>query len=111
MEDFKENDEHSSEMVTSFLRRIVTAAAKLSNPSVDDEVVAESGGETPTELVDTIASHLLSACHPETLACGVSNFPAINETKEHDKPMYSPEEEENIKIYQYRRTDYLRLLS
>jgi hypothetical protein len=104
------NERENHDVVIDFLRLISVATTTLSQIDDEDQHMTDGSDQSAAHFMDMIARHLLSACNPQVLASGVSNLPKLT-TDDDDKPTTDQEDhEENIKVYQYRRTDYLRRL-
>ena len=108
----KENERDDYEVVINFLRKISVAAKKLSQEHNEhDGLMYDSSDEDADYFVDQIARHLLSACNPSILCLDVSNLPKLNAAGNEEKHLLEEEtDNEDIAHYQYRKTDYLRLL-
>jgi MoxR-like ATPase len=105
------NKQENEELVVDFLRRISAAAGKLAHINGGYERMDESGDESAAHFIDLTARHLLKACDPEILAGNVSNLPELGTDEDKNFGVGEDEDEEEIlKTYQYRRTDYLRQL-
>lgn len=108
--------EEISVVFGDFLRRVAAAALTLSRGNyVDGDLKAV---ENTAHLVDAIAQNLLRAYDPDILLLSADGLPAIEVIHEEDSVVRDGDDDEegdayhrqHLREYQYRRTDYLRLL-
>lgn len=100
------------ETVASFLNRVRHAVSMLSTK--DNTRQSQMDSDDPAYLLDLIARNLLDVARPTVLILGVADLPKLAETDCNDEGNEeiddNGEESNSFPLYQYRRSDYLRLL-
>eukprot|EP00934_Nitzschia_sp_Nitz4_P000670 Nitzschia sp. Nitz4//scaffold122_size67431//7852//24798//NITZ4_006082-RA/size67431-snap-gene-0.19-mRNA-1//1//CDS//3329534394//670//frame0 len=109
MSDLEDKDA-TSNVVSSFLERVVDAATMLATKDGNVKNKPALQLRDPLFLVEVLSDQLLEAGKPDVLATDVIGLPDIGKVAQLTSDNTEDDDDENTPVYHNRRTDYLRLL-